>query len=1032
MSVIEKIRNDREELARVVVKHKGIRKLVEELYADKAHFIYELLQNAEDAKASKVLFDLKEDKLIFSHDGKRPFEEKDVWGITDLGEGTKADDQNSIGKFGIGFKAVFSYTESPRIWSPEYSFEIKELFLPYELERRPELDEKTRFEFPFNNPKKPKSEAYTEIVYGLENLPGKTLLFLKNIRKIRWRAMDGLSGTIEKQSIEKVKIIKRIRNSEKIEDQTFLVFSKKVEAYPEQSVSVAYELDELPFKNEGCEGVAATYKISPAKKGTVSIFFLLAKETSNLRFHLHAPFVCGPDRSSVKDLVANDGLFKDLANLVSSSLRKIRDEELLTGDFLDVLPNNEDDLPSANYESIRSGIIHEMRNNRLVPVLDGGHESAKKLVRCGKRLQDLLELRDLPYVLGDPDKSFSWAVSGKKGTRRHQMLDSLEIRQIKFNHFFDFLVKSASVDLHSEPKNHIFTEWIKTKDHSWHRRFYYLLEDKASNQSFVFSSLFDYTGPKFSSLSGMLLARLKTGDYRQGKGCYFATKIVSDEALFPQVDPRTYEVELEDQQENLAEKFLQRIGVQEAGEKECVEQILKDYYEESINDLEFEKHIEHLRRFADLLKKEKGKKSIALFQNSKIALTAAGTWVKPSKAFSSHKRPQIKRYFELFDDDKRMIEISSQYLSTESHKKILDFFVEIGVRDNLSIESASIRENPERKRDLRKRTVHACTCDFKIKRLKKFMKYIDEPEAKIVWKLISGTKEHWWTAFDLANNSSPGESFPSQLAQSLRDSAWVPQGAGVFVKPSEASSGKLPGGFPFDKEWKWLEVLEFGKELPEDEREELQEIEKAKALGVGPESLRFTRDYESLDEGDRRKCDEFLQKMKNKNSTRPPRGFNSPGDRERRSEKIKERVSEAIGRTTKIKPRAVSVGREDVKDEAKPYLEANYTNPDGKMLCQICKDELPFKVKGKYYFETVEILRELKGRLRENYLCLCPNHAAMFMHAREEGEFAFKQRLLSQTENEMTVRLAGEEREIFFAKKHLEDLKDVIRTVDAL
>ena len=53
---------------------------------------------------------------MFEHNG-RTFDEADLRAITDIGEGTKAEDDEQIGRFGIGFKAVFAYTETPRIWS---------------------------------------------------------------------------------------------------------------------------------------------------------------------------------------------------------------------------------------------------------------------------------------------------------------------------------------------------------------------------------------------------------------------------------------------------------------------------------------------------------------------------------------------------------------------------------------------------------------------------------------------------------------------------------------------------------------------------------------------------------------------------------------------------------------------------------------------------------------------------------------------------------------------------------------------------
>lgn len=50
--------------------HDSIKNLLTELYPDNAHFIYELLQNAEDAQATNVSFYLHKDKLVFEHDGK--------------------------------------------------------------------------------------------------------------------------------------------------------------------------------------------------------------------------------------------------------------------------------------------------------------------------------------------------------------------------------------------------------------------------------------------------------------------------------------------------------------------------------------------------------------------------------------------------------------------------------------------------------------------------------------------------------------------------------------------------------------------------------------------------------------------------------------------------------------------------------------------------------------------------------------------------------------------------------------------------
>lgn len=83
MSFIDKVREDRLPLATVLKKHPGIRRIVEDLYPDRAHFIFELLQNAEDAGATEGIFTLRQNFASFEHNG-HPFIEGNVWAITDL------------------------------------------------------------------------------------------------------------------------------------------------------------------------------------------------------------------------------------------------------------------------------------------------------------------------------------------------------------------------------------------------------------------------------------------------------------------------------------------------------------------------------------------------------------------------------------------------------------------------------------------------------------------------------------------------------------------------------------------------------------------------------------------------------------------------------------------------------------------------------------------------------------------------------------------------------------------------------------
>src|SRR5207248_1342333 len=109
--------------------------LLADRYDDRTHFIFELLQNAEDALARRpgsggqrsVRFHLTHDKLSISHFGK-PFDEADVRGICGIAESTKG--LTAIGRFGIGFKSVYAFTERPEVHSGTEDFAIESFVWP--------------------------------------------------------------------------------------------------------------------------------------------------------------------------------------------------------------------------------------------------------------------------------------------------------------------------------------------------------------------------------------------------------------------------------------------------------------------------------------------------------------------------------------------------------------------------------------------------------------------------------------------------------------------------------------------------------------------------------------------------------------------------------------------------------------------------------------------------------------------------------------------------------------------------------------
>ena len=104
--------------------------------------------------------------------------------IVAIGNSAKAGTKEfKIGKFGVGFKAVFQYTSTPYIYDDNFCFYIKDLIVPVMLDfdddKRKQGD--TLFYFPFNKDGMGAEQAYNEISEKLQNLQFP-LLFLNHIK----------------------------------------------------------------------------------------------------------------------------------------------------------------------------------------------------------------------------------------------------------------------------------------------------------------------------------------------------------------------------------------------------------------------------------------------------------------------------------------------------------------------------------------------------------------------------------------------------------------------------------------------------------------------------------------------------------------------------------------------------------------------------------------------------------------------------------------------------------------------------------
>lgn len=202
----EKLQASRKEAWKVFSddEYIGVMRSVIDKYTESAHFVYELLQNADDALATKAEFRLSKEGLYFIHNGSIRFsisnpdnkvEDKSkgnlghLNSITSIGFSAKDNEGkfNKIGKFGIGFKAVFQYTDTPHIYDDGMCFKIENYIVPSLIEDAKDRKKgETMFYFPFDKTDIEKEDAYLEISNRLHHLDNP-ILFLHNLGEVKWK-----------------------------------------------------------------------------------------------------------------------------------------------------------------------------------------------------------------------------------------------------------------------------------------------------------------------------------------------------------------------------------------------------------------------------------------------------------------------------------------------------------------------------------------------------------------------------------------------------------------------------------------------------------------------------------------------------------------------------------------------------------------------------------------------------------------------------------------------------------------------------
>jgi len=275
----------------------------------------------------------------------------------------------------------------------------------------------------------------------------------------------------------------------------------------------------------------------------------------------------------------------------------------------------------------------------------------------------------------------------------------------------------------------------------------------------------------------------------------------------------------------------------EVGEVEQVQAILDERYAEDDKKPDRRAYKKDLMRFISLVEQDDEKAE--LFEEYYIFECTDSKWHTPGEVYLDEPYLQtgLAAYYETLADEADRTALASSYTDMRiSNKRLANFAQSVGVITRLESKYVSCYGNPEwaylRAVPGSRTTMTYIDRDYVIEGLETAFHKPTLPLAGLLWETVCNLPEYpdHLKACYRKSQSRGTRHADTQLVHQLRNTAWVPQGTGSFVRPAEATRDLLPEGFPFDPGWPWIKAVHNRTSTPHQR-------------GSGPSERRWIRNY---------------------------------------------------------------------------------------------------------------------------------------------------------------------------------------------